>query len=250
MDLALPAIVVLAVLIPGLLLVRGYRGAFGTRFQGIAALPGGITTDFLWSLLLSPVPHGLAIVLTRRFTAHDPSPGFVLYLLDTADPAHAGVVAQIAGDLPPIAAYLALAAVLGLLLGTALHWSVRKLQLDWQFDVLRFPNPWHYVLSAPDSPGKRFIGAFAAVTVEFAGKGYLYLGTVAGHDIDGDGNLVRLRMRDVLRREFANDRPPGTATPSNPYDDARFYEIECDEFVLWMKDAKSLNVIHAFRDVD
>ena len=145
--------------------------------------------------------------------------------------------------------------------GFLLHQVVRGLGLDWKYRTLRFDNDWHYlmkgeVLSFSDrdysgpAGGQRpradhndRVGTIVAVVVDFKEQSTLYLGVLVDYFFDSGGNLERILLEGVKRRNLCQDKTGEEDASSNSsYFDKRFYEVRGHYFLLRMSEIRTINI--------
>jgi hypothetical protein len=154
--------------------------------------------------------------------------------------------------------------VFAYLLGLIAHVFVRGHGLDHRFRVLRFDNPWFYLLSGeslkavlPDRPkkwwGRRpqwwFFGrpkkadvVKISAAVRQGNDVYLYVGQLESFEFDRTGQLDRLVLNQASRRLLSRDRKVQEGYELDPQRDDRFYPIETFFFVIRYADICTLNV--------
>ena len=239
MNLALPALVVFLVLLPGFIA--------RSRIKHVEKLsldysPFGqvVSEAVLWAGGM----HVLWIWLTRLLAPMGFNPDIALKLL-AADPGtQAKALEAVAVHSGWITAYFGSLLIIAYLAPTAVRWLITRHRLDRINSPLsklfRFSRaPWYYLLSGADfeeDASPDFIAVSSIVNV--AGQAYLYTGILDDYFIDHEGNLDRLILQEVMRRPMADDKTPDTV--GREVD--RFYPIDGDYFVLRYSEAITLNI--------
>ena len=151
------------------------------------------------------------------------------------------------------------------------HRLIRARNLDRRFPLLRFDNDWHYllkggVLGFPEAeyngggeyglarPGPAEYGGTAiAAIVDTKDKSFLYVGALVDFFFNSSGDLDRLLLEGVMRREIGEDRPNqlGLVTANEEHETIRdyldkkgYHIIKGHFFVLRMSEIKTLNVLY------
>ena len=136
--------------------------------------------------------------------------------------------------------------------------------LDHRFRVLRFDNPWFYLLSGESlktvlhekpkkwwrrrpqwwffgRPKKADVVKISAA-VRQGNDVYLYVGQLESFEFDRTGQLDRLVLNQASRRLISKDRIAQEGYELDPQADHRFYPIETFFFVIRYADICTLNV--------
>ena len=241
MNLALPALVVFLLLLPGA--VARSRIKLVERLSLDYSPLGQVVSETVaWAAALHALWLAGASLVFKQVLQAD-----VLLRLLSAEPgAQTRALDTVAAQAPAVAAYggsLLLAAYLVPAL-------VRAAVMRWRLDrngaplrpLLRFHGaPWYYLLSGADFPAGEapdFITVSAIVNV--ANQPFLFTGVLQHYYLDPSGQLDRLVLREAMRRPLSADKPllPDADAASSP----RFYPVDGDYFVLRYSDAITLNV--------
>lgn len=239
MNIALPALVVFILLLPGFIARSRIKRA---ERLSLDYSPFGqvVTEAVLWAIALHLLWIGLAQVLTPR--EFRPEGLFRLFSTEAATQARAlEALAAQAGWLAFYFVSLFAASALGPLL-------VRRLIVRYRLDrsgaplaaLFRFSGaPWYYLLSGADFAEDEVPDMIAvSAVVDVAAVPYLYVGILEDYFLTPDGELDRLILRQVMRRPFSADKAPG----SSDRDLSRFYPVDGDCFVLRYREAITLNI--------
>ncbi|MCG7987006.1 MAG: hypothetical protein JAZ20_12740 [Candidatus Thiodiazotropha weberae] len=81
-----------------------------------------------------------------------------------------------------------------------------------------------------------------AVTVKQVEATYLYYGILEDFYLTDSGNLDRIILSSVVRRQLIADETPIEEQAEQPGEALRFYEISGDRLVFKYKDITSLNI--------
>jgi hypothetical protein len=121
-------------------------------------------------------------------------------------------------------------------IGKLARYLIKKMELD-RFPFFRLETKWHYLFGGHDWEKGAPDGVIIAATHELAGEGYLYLGLLKDFHLDDEGNLDRLILTSVGRRNIHADKSyPQEGTKE------RFYPIDGDCLILKYCEIKTLNV--------
>jgi hypothetical protein len=265
-SLALSALVLLLLVLPGFLVVQGFLGRLGRKPVDPIGQPG-ITWLWIAGLLIAAALHAVWYWAIAWQNLPRPDLGVVLALLSgmAADAGNAWSATRdaVVENKHLVFGYFASIYIAAAFFGVATQRTLRFFRFDLQTRWLRFGNPWHYLLSGEqalidtlDLPVVRKFGfwkrrrllsrlvatqlggqgVILSATVEQAGVTYLYAGFVKSWAYDGRGDLQWIRLGVARRRRLDDDRSKGQSVNPN------FYEITGFGIVLWLKDIKTLNV--------
>lgn len=250
MNLALPALLVFVLLLPGLV--------FRSRFKRVERTsidysPFGevVTQAMLWAAALHTLwLAGAYVLLDQRLNFQ-----LLLGLMVTSPAMQAEAVQGAAARDGRIAAYfgslLAFAYVAPLLLRAAIvHWRLDR-SGSRLARFFRFTGaPWYYLLTGADFATQQDEPdlIYATAVVDAAGTAMLYRGVVDDFVVGADGQLDRLVLQNAMRRLLASDRRlPGAVAPRDSWrymapGTERFYPIDGDFLVLRYSEMVTLNV--------
>ncbi|MCG7964046.1 MAG: hypothetical protein N0E54_15205, partial [Candidatus Thiodiazotropha taylori] len=107
----------------------------------------------------------------------------------------------------------------------------------------RFDTPWFYLLKGFNDEGDEADFVKLAVTVKQVEATYLYYGILEDFYLTDSGNLDRIILSSVVRRQLvADDASADQENAEQPGEAHRFYEISGDRLVFKYKDITSLNI--------
>jgi len=239
MNVALPALVVFILLLPGFIARSGLKRA---ERLSLDYSPFGqvVSEAVVWAA-------GLHIVWVLGIQALTPfafRADVALKLLSANPESQARALEAVAAQAPSVTAYLASLIAFAYLGPLAVRRFISMARLDRAgaplSGLFRFSAaPWYYLLSGADfkkdeSPDLISISAI----VNVAGAPYLYTGILDDYFLDPDGRLDRLILEQVMRRPLRKDKRPGRPEANGE----RFYAIDGDYFVLRYAEAITLNV--------
>jgi hypothetical protein len=241
MNLALPALVVFILLLPGFIARSRHKQAerLSLDYSPFGAV---VSEAVVWALALHLLWLGLSWLLAGRVLMP-----LVLFQLLSSDAGAQGRALQaVAADMATIGGYFASLIAFAHLGPTALRALIVRFGLDRVGSpvsrLLRFHEaPWYYLLSGADfAPGKRPDFIAVSAIVEVADRPMLYTGILDDYFVDRDGQLDRLILQDVMRRPLDADKP-GAGLAAVP-GESRFYRVDGDYFVLRYAEAITLNI--------
>jgi hypothetical protein len=132
------------------------------------------------------------------------------------------------------------------LLGMTAQKLIIKYKLDRRHflsEFFRFDTPWFYLFKGYNDEGDGADFVKLAVTVSQVEATYLYYGILEDFFLTDSGNLDRIVLSSVVRRQLVADEfIPGEVTDHSIREEQRFYEISGDRLVLKYADISSLNI--------
>lgn len=236
MNVALSAIVVFLILLPGFAFRARYRRVERTSLDyapfGQIVLDGALFAFALHVVWLAIADWGF------DRTVHLPS---LLGLLSSNPNLQPDAIARIDTQRGWIAAYFISITVFAFVAAQALRAAITRFGLDrldrrWHA-IFRFEAPWYYLLTGQDAAQPPDLVVVSAV-VNFGEAPILYLGVLNAFYVNTDGTLDRIVLRDAQRRPFDLALPDRSASA----DDESFHPIEGDYFVLRYAEIVTLNV--------
>lgn len=238
MNLALPALVVFLVLLPGFIA--------RSRIKRVERLsldysPFGqvVTEAILWAGSLH-----LFWVWLSEFGPKAFKPEVALKLLGADANAQAKALEAVAQNANWITAYFGSLLLVSYLAPTIVRSLITHYKLDRSDSSLsklfRFSGaPWYYFLSGADFEKDKTPDMIAvSAIVNISGNAYLYTGVLEDYFVDQEGNLDRLILQEVMRRPIENDKSEETVDKGLD----RFYRVDGDYFVLRYSEAITLNI--------
>ncbi len=271
MNLAVPALLLLLLLLPGLLAASAYLGRFG-RGRSEPVADTTFTWSWFWALLASPPLHLVWMTAIGFFSTPQPAIAAVFSLLSGVGERQEKVLTEAVSPFGlEIFCYFFSISVVAALLGGMARKVVRTLGLDLTFKSFRFGNRWHYRMSGEQQAIDMIDDIDAAglpmwqnislkrqafrqwrnaqrplvtisVTLSHAADDYLYVRFLQEYEIDTNGGLLSLRLIATIRRKLTDDRSSDEAERKPLHDDPRFYEITGDSVCIWARDVKSLSI--------
>lgn len=246
MNIAFPAALVAAIILPGL--IARYTYARGSWGWSSATSMRSIVDEFTLGLIFSIGLHALWLSIATHIKAVDV--GATIALLngafgkDLADSQK--IIRPLSDNYLFVASYFLTLYAFSGLAGNWLHSAVRNLRLDHRTKLFRFSNHWYYILkgefdSLDQAEPIPVSGVYLSTVVDHSGKSYLYGGIVWDFTFDKAGALDTIILIGAERRLLENDRKNGKDL-SSTIDDERFYEIRGDYFVVKYSEARTLNV--------
>ncbi len=271
MNLALPALVLLYLALPGFLIVKASRGRLAQGSNEPVVNLSAMTVGFVMAMLLAPALHLLWICLVEVFTRYTIDLSTVGYLLAGAyqnTDRFNEAIADATRHPLAVLIYFATLCLFAVVLGRWLHVWVIDYKLDRKVSWLRFNNEWHYLFSAPqaeaEDKAKYEHGTRVAVTIKQGETVYLYTGLLETYALTADGKLDRLVLIEpVYRRPLTSDpafgeeeqqeqqeeqrgAEPDLGDVADRVGSKRYYKIPGDRFVAWARDITTLNVDYLY----
>ncbi|MCG8070450.1 MAG: hypothetical protein N0C86_00545 [Candidatus Thiodiazotropha taylori] len=242
MNVAFPALLTFLLILPGFI----FRGAF-TRSERTQLDNRPFTSETVKSLILAIFLHALWLKLTNLITTISIDYQVFLTLFTAAR----GDLLELAINrsavhMPAFITYLMSIYICAYLFGLIAQKLVIKLKLDRHpllSDFFRFDTPWFYLLKGFNDEGDEADFVKLAVTVQQVEATYLYYGILEDFYLTDSGNLDRIILSSVVRRQLiADDASVDQEDAEQPGEARRFYEISGDRLVFKYKDITSLNI--------
>jgi hypothetical protein len=235
MNVALSAVVVFLVLVPGF--------AFRSRFRRIERTsldyaPFGEAV--VLGVVFAAVLHAVWLLTCYLLLHRTLDLGVVLRLMGSDPAAQADAVQRVASDQYGILAYFGTILLAPFLIAPALrrlaeHFGWHLPESGFLFKLFGFNAPWYYLLLA--EPKKRNLATVVAAVVNFGGKCHIVRGVVADFFVNPNGELDRIVLEFADRRPLEADEVQDDQDPEE-----RYYRIDGDFFVLRYSEAITLNI--------
>lgn len=240
MNVALPALIVFFLLLPGFIFRTNLKRAERTSldfspFGQIAA------EAILWALVL----HLFWLFGAHLLFRHDFEPVVLLRLLSSAPAIQADATDAVARQFNWIAAYFGSLISVSFALPKIIRYVISRYRLDRAdaplSGVFRFHQaPWYYLLTGADfAPDEAPDFIVVSAIVEVGKEAVLYVGVLDEFYVDTEGQLDRLVLQGVARRPIGSDKT-GAIDASTP--ETRFYAVDGDSFVLRYSESITLNI--------
>jgi hypothetical protein len=241
MNVALPALIVFLLVLPGFIFRSRFKRAERTSLDyspfGQVAVEAVMWAGFAHLVWLAGAcwlfGRGLEPVVLMRLLSSDPA-------------GQAKATDAVARDFAWAGAYFVTLIAASYVIPKLLRAVISAYRLDRAAAPLsalfRFHQaPWYYLLTGADFR-KEDEPDFIVVSgiVAIAGEAFLYVGILDEFFVATDGQLDRLVLRGVARRPLASDKPAASSTTDTQA--RRFYEVDGDYFVLRYSEAITLNV--------
>ncbi|UGQ46660.1 hypothetical protein [Massilia endophytica] len=239
MNIALPAIVIFLLLLPGFIFRSRIKRAERTSLD-YSPFGQVVTEGVLWSIGL----HTAWLTLASATVSLRLDTAAFLGLLISDPNAQSRAVAAISGHSANVAGYAISLIVFSYFIPKAIRLVISKYRLDRagkRFSSLfRFHQaPWYYLLTVSDREDEPAFVVVSAI-VNVAGEAILFTGIVDEFFVDPEGRLDRLVLEEVMRRPITVDKPRGQVQQSDLTE--RFYPIDGDYFVLRYNECITLNI--------
>jgi hypothetical protein len=241
MNVALPALIVFLLLLPGFIFRTRLKRAERTSLD-YSPFGQVVAEAVLWAAIAHMIWLSMSYLIFGRLL----DPAVLLKLLSSDATAQTKATEAVAKSFGPISAYF----VTLLFASHAIPKGVRALISKYRLDrdgtalssVFRFHQaPWYYLLTGADfETGNEPDFIVVSAIVEVAGEAVLYTGVLDEFFVDSEGRLDRLVLQEVMRRPIKLDK--NVTRPEEWYDSSRFYAIDGDYFVLRYSEAITLNV--------
>jgi hypothetical protein len=241
-NVAFPALLTFLLILPGFI----FRGAF-TRSERTQLDNRPFTSETVKSLILAILLHALWLQLSKLFTpiTIDYQVFLTLFTAARGDLLELAINRS-AAHMPAFISYLLSIYISSYLLGLVAQKLVINLKLDRHpllSDFFRFDTPWFYLFKGFNDEGEGADFVKLAVTVQQVEATYLYYGILEDFYLTDSGNLDRIILSSVVRRQLISDETLTDMDESPQESKAiRFYEISGDRLVFKYHDITSLNI--------
>jgi hypothetical protein len=241
MNVALPALIVFLLLLPGFIARSRFKRA--ERISLDYSPFGQIVTEaMLWNCVF----HPLWLLASAWLFGRTLQPLLLLELLSSDSASQAKAIQGIAVQFSWICAYFLSLYIGAWVVPNGFRLMITRFRLDranagWFVPWLRFNQaPWYYLLSGADFDEEQQPDLIAvSAIVNVAGQAVLFTGILDNFFVDANGSLDRLILEQVMRRPLSADKPDGATTAEEL---KRFYVVEGDYFVLRYSEAITLNI--------
>lgn len=244
MNVALPALIVFFLLLPGFIFRANLKRAERTSLD-FSPFGQVVAEAILWALVL----HLAWIAAAHFLCAHDADPIILMQLLSSAPALQAAAVDAVGREFNWIGAYFTTLIPMSFGLPLVIRSVISRYRLD-RADaplsaIFRFHRaPWYYLLTGADfEAGEEPDFIFVSAIVEIGKDAVLYLGVLDEFYVDAEGQLDRLVLQNVVRRPISADKVRGQDEANAMQN--RFYDVEGDSFVLRYGEAITLNIQYA-----
>jgi hypothetical protein len=239
-NVAFPALLTFLLILPGFI----FRGAF-TRSERTQLDNRPFTSETVKSLILAILLHTLWLKLTKLITpiTIDYQVFLTLFTAARGDLLELAINRS-AAHMPAFINYLISIYICSYLLGLIAQKFVIKFKLDRHpllSEFFRFDTPWFYLFKGFNDEGDGADFVKLAVTVQQVEATYLYYGILEDFYLTDSGNLDRIILSSVVRRQLIADELPEEGDESDS-EALRFYEISGDRLVFKYHDITSLNI--------
>jgi hypothetical protein len=207
LNIALPTLLVIAAIIPGIAFLNSYyAGMFPRQLAGLSPLTE-LALYVLWALPIDAIAlHVARVPLDRASFDLTASIFGVASAPPILDPAFEFVRS---GGLWVWSAYYVLVILLAVLAGSLLRRTVWALRLDTRLPILRLRAEWYYVLMGRSSGLPWSIIPQADVLATHPDEGSrMYVGVVSGFEPAKDGGIEQLYLFAAQR--YRRDKVTGT----------------------------------------
>lgn len=264
MNIALPALLIFLLVLPGIALRYTYLKGWW-RWNSPVSIQS-ISDEVAYSIICAGILHVAWYSIVSILGFGKPDLRSVLVLLigggaGSSEDLPSAIAATVESPFRVVGYFLSILIFSGLL-GLVAHILVRKWRLDRKTKALRFKNEWHYLLSGEVLEFSEFQplerqgivdGVYLSAIVKHGRSDVLYRGIVADWLLDSKGDLDRILLRGAHRRNLENDRAPGQDRNNDDpayQDDPRYYDIEGNFLVVRYQELTTINIEYVFVDED
>ena len=245
MNVALPAVVIFFVLLPGFILRSRLKRVERTSLD-FSPFGEVVAEAIVWSVLAHCVWLALAyVILGQTFQSL-----VLLKLLSGAVTVQEDAATAFAASFWRVTSYFLSLLIVAFVFPLALREIITRYRLDRSASrfsyIFRFHKaPWYYLLTGADfaadeAPDMIMISAI----VEVGKEAVLYVGVLDEFYVDSEGQLDRFVLQNVARRPLSRDKPTAYTNDGVEavIEQARFYDVDGDSFVLRYSEIITLNI--------
>jgi hypothetical protein len=256
MNFAAPALIVLLLFLPGILLRAAYqRGTWETHPFRAGPIGEELAYGALYAILLHWIWTGLV-----GLTPYRVAPEQVFALLYGTGPNNVGLekaFASISSNSRPIFLYFTTICTGAWALGMSLHILVRHFHWDVRLRPFRFTHEWHYVFSGEILDFGKLIGelefkqhddTLIAAMVDLDEGSFIYRGRLKRYFFDAEGKLDTIVLEYPERAKFCDIRETeikGSVRDANHL----FQPIEAHYLALPAKNVRNFNLLYVSSQV-
>lgn len=243
-NIALPAFLLITLIMPGVILRSAYRTIGNTRISQVNFWEASFRTITLAALL-----HAPAVLFVDHLTPYSIHLDTLLYLLLSAKPQdvdQAHLVQLTLAHSSAVWCYFMGLFVVSFGLGKGLQWAVRRFRWDRYVQALRFPNMWFYLLTEAEDPSlngppqrKKPDGVCISAVVN-QGTPMLYYGFLSDFEVE-ESELKRVVLHQACRRPLKADRTAAEPHIAGVFGD-RGYEIQAEHLIIEASDISTLSI--------
>jgi len=259
MNFALPAVVIILLVLPGVLFSYFYRKGFWKSPVTLGPIQNELAKGLIWALVINWFAITIVSIIPCRHINFEALIALLIGWSNLGTLQVQSYMDAIAGYPNTIISYLLLINILGICSGLSLHSIVRKCHLDLRYDFLRFDNEWAYIFSGEArifevaqkdrtlKSIKNFLAqkidfVFVSAVVEQGAEAILYWGILSDFYFDIEGNLKKIVLERSQRRSLSSDKQEGEDEGVTPENSKRFYPIYGDYLVIFSNEIKNVNV--------
>ena len=232
MNFALPALILLALLTPGLALRMAYLGGpYGRR-----SFTSSFLDEFIWAIIPGIIIHGFFVSLFQ-IIGFGSFPWLLLKLIAAASNLKDTQFVRLSHSLWEFSLYIIILTGLAYMAGQGLRNIVEKRRLDLRYYFLRINNDWHYILKSYSKvvDGKYSLmkpeNIILDLQISKSSSTVLYTGQLKDYSLTRDGNIDILQLSWVFKRDFSGLEPSSDAV-----------NLPSDLFIVKYADVENINI--------
>jgi hypothetical protein len=255
MNIALPALFLFMLVLPGIILRSTY---YATEKTDLSHQP--FTTEGSISLIIAIIFH-LAWIPISKYVWKPVNIEYALSILSfSSDKITPEVIRNISENIYPISAYFGSIFIASWALGLSGQKLVREFGLDTDkrfSSIFRFDTPWYYLFKGlikdtetpPINEGQNKDSKYIkddydfiqiSCTIARPDHTYIYIGALVDFYFKDNGELDRIILQSVSRRKMIDDKQAENITNLKQ---PPFYEVIGYAMVIKYDDISSMNVI-------
>ena len=231
MNIALPAVTIILGLLPGIVFFQSY---FSGRFSKEAAAISAVSELALYVLFAVPL-DAIALAISSWSGSQLDFDLIAGVVLGNDPTGHLrSLLAQNLANSWALTTTTYLVVLLGaFVVGVFLRKLVWMLRLDVELPLLRMKHQWYYVLQGRLPSLPRNVVTIVDVMIEHPGAAQLYRGVVSSFEVDRNGSVGQLMLRESYRRS-------SQSTPEHTI----WKQIPGDRFIVSGSAIRSINLTY------
>lgn|GEM_PF-1541073 len=238
MNIAFPAFFLLALVLTGFIFLNAFERRENTNLEKIP-----FSSASARALVSSGIIHLILLSIVHQFIL--PVDFSVSIKLITGAKLTDSDISGLQVDVVNIVFYFLSTYIVAYILGKFLQIAVLKFS-PYKSSKFAFDTPWYYELKGKLSEEADAEIIKISCLVNSGECAYLYYGYLQDFYLDDSGQLDRLVLSDVYRRNIQDDEDLPIGKIAGDQQDQRFYQIKGDRLVLKYDKVVNLNIEYLY----
>lgn len=238
MNIAFPAFFLLALVLTGFIFFNAYERRENTNLE---KLP--FSSNSARAIVASGLIHTLMLLITNYCIV--PVDFEVAIKLITGTELNDKDIAGLSSDVLRVFVYFLTTYFFAFIFGKVMQILMINVA-PYKSSRFAFDTPWYYELKGKLSEEVNAQIIKLSCLVDSSGNNYLYYGYLEDFYLDKNGQLDRIVLSDVYRRNLHNDEITDIAGSETSDDAGRFYQIKGDRLVIKYDKVINLNIEYLY----